>query len=125
LCRQCYADPAIRDRYPARQSPNSADQCAECRQHGAVYQLGLCRRCYGVEEHRVKHHNGPGGAYATIADHYGGHVLPPPCAALPGSEEKIRVLRFRASKGLALHGARDRRDEVQPSAFDLETPSLG
>jgi hypothetical protein len=119
LCRECYA--AVRDKYPIDASPTAADCCPGCGREVALWRRGVCFSCY--QDVRKRRPSGQGRGSCT-KDFYGSPPLPPPCAALPGSEDKIKILRYRASKGLALHG-RDRKDRVHPTEWDFLTQELG
>jgi hypothetical protein len=66
---------------------------------------GLCWRCHNQSEVRK--------LYRSTTDsgtpHTGGFKLGEPTEALPGTEEKVRVLKDRAAKGLALFHPQDAR----------------
>jgi hypothetical protein len=75
--------------------------CRHCSRRPASRARGLCNPCHKDRGVRALYPDGranPGHA----ADRYGPSRPPEPTAAVPGSEERLRVLMGRAERGEAM-----------------------
>lgn len=81
--------------------------CRHCGRTLTIRSRGLCQTCFdrpGVKE-SYPHLPSPFNAYMTRAGHRltgSGADDPQPTSAVPGTDEKIRVLEYRASQGYSL-----------------------
>lgn len=116
LCRRCHEQPGVREQYPGRPTrvPDEVRPCLECERPAGTRRRGLCRKCYGIPHVRAMYRSiSTGGNRALVAAGEDGERRPPladgPTSALPGSDEKIRVMRKRLAAGRHLHHPQDAR----------------
>lgn len=79
-----------------------ATPCRHCGRGKVNRPRGLCWTCYYTPGIRELHPSTSKFASRGVADFCGPGKLPEPTTALPGTPEKIRVLRERAAAGQRL-----------------------
>ncbi len=108
LCRTCYPDRSIRDRFPLVARATRTD-CRHCANRAVTRPRGLCWGCFyspGVRE--LYPSTSP---YARRGEGNGNHSAPLPAMptdALPGTEAKMAVLAERVRLRVQLHHPQDR-----------------
>jgi hypothetical protein len=115
LCYSCYAIPGVKDRYKLKNRGQVSLQfgpiCRHCKERPVNRPRGLCWKCF--YEPGVKEHYPSTSKYAARGTGAGFKCRAPlpatPTTALPGSAEKVRVLRERAKRGEQLFHPRDAR----------------
>lgn len=128
LCNVCYWDPAIREKYPKgkRARRPVSGECRNCGETRRFKSRGLCGTCYDILEVRAAFpaHAGPnkGHGYEGLRKRPGRRLPARPTKALPGTAEKVEVMRLRAAKGEQLFHPKDARKAVDdaPSPLMLE-----
>jgi len=86
--------------------------CRHCQRVKSNRPRGLCWSCYYTPGVREKFPSTSKFARRGISDFNGRARLPEPTNALPGTEEKVRVLEQRAQLGQALWHALDAKLEA-------------
>lgn len=92
--------------------------CGYCKKDSVLYCRSLCRRCYDDqkirEEFQVSSKKGSKarmlGAFKNGETYTSSPNLrePEPTDAMPGSEEKIRIMEYRAANGFSIFSPNDR-----------------
>jgi hypothetical protein len=147
LCRVCYFDLGIRERYPRKKTsaPPAFDGgrkgksvstalCRTCGERPGNRRRGCCRTCYltrglgrGAESPFKTGRRQPHAARAGDGLSQHSRPLPPePTDALPGTDEKMAVMQERDRLGYHIHHPHDaRRDDVRdPSEGDFQPQTV-
>lgn len=126
LCNTCYVDVAIREQYPkAKRAKGTGLVCVHCSKKCRLRPRNLCSACYADESVRkcypARAGANAGHGYEGQRNRPGRYLPATPTAALPGTAEKIEVMRERASRGEQLHHPQDARlDQADlPALLDL------
>lgn len=97
--------------------------CRNCGGNGAGRPRGLCWTCYykpDIRQRFMMLDNERGGKRSECPPDFNGTAPDPtPTAALPGSEEKMRVLEERALRGEALFHPDDPTNRDGPRGMGL------
>ena len=72
--------------------------CKHCQKQKVNRPRGLCWSCYYTPGVKAMYESLSKFGRRGVADTYGGHVLPEPTDAKPGTPEKAAVLEQRAEK---------------------------
>ena len=107
LCRSCYATPGVREQYPSgRVKLNFGPMCRHCQRAKINRPRGLCWCCYYRPDVRDLYPaavvRGEGLQGDSVRD-------PEPTAALPGTEERLRILAERVARKESLFHSQDSR----------------
>lgn len=122
LCNTCYADVDVREFYPrGEKSRRSLGPCRNCATRKGSRPRGLCYTCYQDGAIRAQHKGAIGHGIEGQRVRPGKRLPAEPTTALPGSEEKIRVLEARAARGEQLHHPQDAKIAFSESAALIES----
>jgi len=122
LCNVCYADKAIRELHPKarRRRRERVGPRRHCGREGKLRPRRLCTPCYEDKAVREKHAGGFAPGYEGTRQRPGRRLPAEPTTALPGTPEKVEVLRQRAARGEILHHPDDARLDAVDAAVLLE-----
>lgn len=96
---------------------NDTDTCKHCRRDVYLDRRGLCNGCYRNKVIREQYPSLCNARENTKTVVHNNNLVPcaRPTDALPGTEEKILVMRDRFRRGEQIHHPEDAQYEMSPS----------